>query len=162
VVGKGDFVVLAAEPAHLVGVDVMQIRRPLSESVPDFFRLMRRQFTPEEWLAIEASPESGEEERLHRFYQHWCLKESYIKATGIGLGLEGGLERLSFKSDPIFVATRAVGVAHGRATATLDVQPLAPPSWYLEETYLDPSHCVATILGPFSVRLSPVDWKSLF
>jgi phosphopantetheine--protein transferase-like protein len=182
---KGEYVVLAAEPAYLVGVDVMQVRHPLSESVADFFRLMRRQFTPVEWSEITGRSGSEEDKaaapvhtdeaaQLRRFYQHWCLKESYIKAVGVGLGLEGGLERLSFASDPDMAAladasssanatvapsgsggvpaSPLAGRVWGGARGTLDGADLAPPAWWLEEAFLDASHCVATILAPYHVR----------
>ena len=48
--------ILAAEAQRLVGADVMQIRRPLSDTVPQFFQLMRRQYTAQEWLDIETPP----------------------------------------------------------------------------------------------------------
>jgi len=44
-------VVLAAEPNHLVGVDVMRLSRP-REDVGRFFDLMDRQFTAAEWVQI--------------------------------------------------------------------------------------------------------------
>ena len=86
--------------AHMelpIGVDVMDIRRPMSGSVTEFFRLMRKQFTPREWADIDAAGVS-ERDRLHKFFHYWTLKESYIKAVGIGLGMD--LQRIEFVSDP--------------------------------------------------------------
>lgn len=54
--------VLATEVQHLVGVDVMHVRPPLSQSVSEFFRIMDRQFTRAEWQDI-GSP-ATEDERL--------------------------------------------------------------------------------------------------
>lgn len=68
--------------------------------VGEFFRLMRRQFTPDEWRTIEgegaAASGAGEDAAaLRSFYRHWCLKESFVKAEGSGLRWD--LQRISFK-----------------------------------------------------------------
>ncbi len=63
-----------------------------SKDLPRFFHLMRRQFTPREWEAIRVGEE--EEQQLRTFYRHWCLKESFVKADGGGLGWN--LQRLNF------------------------------------------------------------------
>ena len=49
---QGEYVVLAARGAGPVGVDVMDIRTPTRQSVPQYFALMQRQFTQSEWAAI--------------------------------------------------------------------------------------------------------------
>jgi hypothetical protein len=51
---QGDFVVLASDPHRLIGVDVMDARRPLHQNTGDFFRVMQKQFTPREWGQIRA------------------------------------------------------------------------------------------------------------
>ena len=111
---------------------------------------MQRQFTRTEWAAITAP--SREDEQLHMFYQHWCLKESYIKAVGVGLGLEGGLERLSFVADRHMAAPanrQPQFVCGCKASMTLDSIPA--PEWHIEQTYLDATHPVAVITGPLAV-----------
>jgi hypothetical protein len=64
---------LVSSPSHIIGVDVADIRRPNSQSVDEFFRLMKRQFTPAEWVSIKQP--ANELDRLHMFYRHWSLKE---------------------------------------------------------------------------------------
>ncbi len=50
---QGSYVVLAAETGSDVGVDVMDVR-PVSrgQTVTQYFALMRRQFTENEWLSV--------------------------------------------------------------------------------------------------------------
>lgn len=57
-----------------IGVDVERIR-PYSE------KLCRKVLSPEEWEAVQAA---GTPEL---FFRYWTLKESYVKATGIGLSV---------------------------------------------------------------------------
>jgi len=89
----GDWVVLASEPNHLVGIDVMKIEKRRSEATTDFFAAMENCFTNSEWKVIKQQSQN-EYEQLSQFYTHWTLKESYIKAVGIGLGFD--LQSCSF------------------------------------------------------------------
>lgn len=61
-----------------MGIDVEHIGRPAPLEVVDHF------FAPVEIAALRALPH-GEQQR--RFFDYWTLKESYIKAGGLGLGL---------------------------------------------------------------------------
>jgi len=90
---QGDFTVLAAEPLIQVGIDVMKTTYPSSSTVPAFFHTMRKQFTAYEWQTIKS--QKSEWKQLEVFYRHWCLKESYVKATGTGIGHD--LQALEFK-----------------------------------------------------------------
>ena len=78
-------------------------RHTTEEKRREFFRLMRRQFTVDEWNQIERPTFDGADEmsatlgnrQLAAFYRHWSLKESYVKAIGSGLNID--LQRLNFK-----------------------------------------------------------------
>lgn len=130
---QGDWVVLAAEPHDLVGVDVMKNELRPNTTADKFLCSMRNCFTDHEWLQIsEHAPAhdmdlgwnsgsfgldddtlfaaamsygtppvtaatqglSATEARLDPLFTLWCLKESFVKATGLGLSF--GLERTSF------------------------------------------------------------------
>ncbi len=79
-----------------VGVDVMRINDSHAlKNVPEFFRLMRRQFTAAEWAAIRSAGDAAPHLQLAEFYRHWCLKESFVKAEGTGLAWD--LQRLNFQ-----------------------------------------------------------------
>lgn len=80
--------VCAIAEGREVGVDVERVRsRPFSEIAEDFF-------APAEVRALRELPES---EREARFFQIWTLKESYIKARGMGLAIDLGLFHFELK-----------------------------------------------------------------
>jgi 4'-phosphopantetheinyl transferase len=64
---------------HEVGVDTELISR-----APTLLRLAPRVFAPNELAELHALPP---EQQLHRAVTLWTLKESYIKARGMGLAL---------------------------------------------------------------------------
>jgi 4'-phosphopantetheinyl transferase len=70
---------IAVSHEREVGIDVERIR-PL----PGLDDIVARYFAPKERRAFaRAAPE----DRLALFYRFWTLKEAYLKADGIGLGL---------------------------------------------------------------------------
>jgi 4'-phosphopantetheinyl transferase len=70
-----------------LGVDV----EDTAANRPNVLELAERFFSPSEAAALKALPV---ERQFDRFYDLWTLKESYIKARGMGLSL--GLSHLSF------------------------------------------------------------------
>uniref|UniRef100_A0A8C0SNC9 L-aminoadipate-semialdehyde dehydrogenase-phosphopantetheinyl transferase n=1 Tax=Canis lupus familiaris TaxID=9615 RepID=A0A8C0SNC9_CANLF len=66
-------------------------------SIPEFFHIMKRKFTNKEWETIRSFKD--EWTQLDMFYRNWALKESFIKAIGVGLGFE--LQRLEFDISPL-------------------------------------------------------------
>ena len=72
----GDLALCALDSAPL-GCDAAEI-------VPRDFRVARR-FAPEEQDALAALPD--DETRLRQFYRYWTLKESLMKATGLGFAM---------------------------------------------------------------------------
>ena len=78
--------------------------------------------------------------QLRKFYLHWALKESYIKAIGVGLGFE--LSRAEFR----FLA----GTSPVRENVQLFIDGVHQTRWsfYIHEP--DPEHCVVVGFGPFA------------
>ncbi len=74
-----ELVVLAITRDHDLGVDTEDV---LTRSPP--LEIADRFFAPEEVASLRALPADRQQER---FFQHWTLKESYIKARGMGLSL---------------------------------------------------------------------------
>jgi 4'-phosphopantetheinyl transferase len=88
-------IVLAITCLDAVGVDVETIQRQASDEVAS------RHFSASEFAALKSLPD-----RLkgRRFFELWTLKESYIKARGMGLAIP--LNKFSFDLDG---APRVVG-----------------------------------------------------
>jgi 4'-phosphopantetheinyl transferase len=177
---SGDYVVLAASVEHQIGVDVTDIRRPNSATIPEFFTLMTPQFTPNEWKQIKAAdggagaetgPETSsirssvesmllslgirdseqlEHEQLHHFHRFWSLKESYIKAVGVGL--QHDLQRLDFTTDAA-LQKDSTRVVEG---ATLKLDGVLNGAWVFHQCYLDEEHTVAVASCPFGSDAAPV------
>lgn len=133
-------VVCAVSVAHAVlGVDVEQACRDLA-----VLDLADRYFSAAETGALRALPASGQR---RRFLSIWTLKESYVKARGLGLSLPldkfsfflGAENRVAFEpEDPSQDATRW-------QFALLDI----PPS-YIVAVAAD------TDGAPLSLRFAPV------
>lgn len=130
------------ENVDAIGVDVMSLedkRFSSEEKIHDFFRLMTRQFTAEEWMQIKDPQQHDLNAQLATFFRFWTLKESYVKGHGHGLGWN--LQRLSFKVNPA-EASLVVGQISDNSQLYLDGE--LAEQWYFAETLLDPQHCVAT------------------
>ncbi len=72
-----------------VGVDVERIERQVTHEIPERF------FSPREVSDLRALPETDQHTV---FFDYWTLKESYIKARGLGLALP--LRHFSFVLAP--------------------------------------------------------------
>lgn len=83
---SGDLVVVGVAPANPLGVDAEHLARGT-----DTTRL-ERYFSPPEIEQLRALPAQA---RRLRFFELWTLKESYLKARGVGLRLP--LHALTFE-----------------------------------------------------------------
>ena len=97
---------------------------------------------------------------LHQFFWHWTLKESYIKAVGIGLGFE--LERAEFHcvidegcklqgkevKSLSHTQREQLEITRTCATASILIDNLPRDEWLFDLEYLDDEHIVATARGP--------------
>ena len=81
---------LAVTKGRELGLDIEAVREK-----SDLLGLARHCFSPRELAALTALPPS---EHGERFFALWTLKESYIKARGLGLSLP--LDSFSFVLDP--------------------------------------------------------------
>lgn len=115
----------------------------------EFFRQMDQCFTAREWAAIR-SPEQ-QAARLEQFMLNWVLKESYIKAVGIGLGLE--LQRMEFRIPASTPASSKLPASFPTPTSStgivLFLDSLQSPGWRFEQHKLDSKHVVAIAYGPY-------------
>ncbi|RLW08220.1 hypothetical protein DV515_00003336 [Chloebia gouldiae] len=109
-----------------------------SSSIPNFFHIMKRQFTETEWDVIKSM--SNEWMQLDMFYRHWALKESFLKAIGVGIGFN--LQRIEFNVSPLQLE---IGKVYKDTKMLLDGE--KEEEWTFEETRLDDNHHVAVALG---------------
>ncbi|GAB1293836.1 L-aminoadipate-semialdehyde dehydrogenase-phosphopantetheinyl transferase [Apodemus speciosus] len=139
---QGDYAVLAAEPELQVGIDIMKTSFPGRGSIPEFFHIMKRKFTKKEWETIRSF--SDEWTQLDMFYRHWALKESFIKAIGVGLGFE--MQRLEFDVSPL---NMDIGQVYKETRLILDGE--EEKEWAFEErrcleSKIDEHHFVAVAI----------------
>ncbi|CAM9607887.1 unnamed protein product [Lampetra planeri] len=145
---QGDFTVLAAELGHTIGVDIMKHQLRGRQTTEEFFRLMSRQFTPLEWRTIRSG--GSDWEKLGLFYRHWCLKESYVKGVGVGLGLN--LQRVEFR-----LGSPRVDVSAVTQDTRLFLDGAEDTGWLFQETMLDESHFVAVAVDRHSTVCQSVE-----
>ncbi len=100
---SGDLVACVVSKTIACGIDVESMR-----PVENLMRLARAVLAPQELEELRSRPPG---ERLAHFYEYWTLKESYIKARGLGLSLP--LRALDFRFEGAHLAgfetTAAVG-----------------------------------------------------
>lgn len=139
---QGNCAVLAGENGNAVkvGIDVMKLEYSGGKTLSDFFRIMTRHFSPHEWETIRGNHVTSDKQRLSMFCRHWCLKESYVKATGTGIAVD--LQEISFR-----IKTNNLTVGAVVTDTELFVNGSRLEDWNFEETLLDESHCVAVALN---------------
>jgi len=133
---QGAYAVIASEPHSRVGIDVMEIEFTRNKSTEEFFSTMDRQFTAKEWEAITRP--CDEWEQLSNFYRYWCLKESFVKAVGDGIGFS--LKRLEFQ------VNSALEYGLSASDTKIYIDGKLSEDWIFHETKLDTTHCVAVAL----------------
>jgi len=110
-------VVCGVTAAHeAIGVDAERSDRPV-----DYTALAARFFAPTEADDVRAQPP---ERRARRFFEYWTLKESYIKARGLGLRLP--LDQFAFDigHDKVGVSFTSPALDHTRwRFASVDAAP---------------------------------------
>ena len=130
---NGDMVAFASNPWPLkVGVDVMEIRPPGNRTILQFIGTFKSQFDPDEFAYIHSG--ETEHEKLHNFFRLWCLKESVIKATGTGLGLN--LARLKFS---IYEALKDSDII---TSSQVSLDACSDQSFSFEESLIDNDYCI--------------------
>lgn len=80
----GDYVAIASEPICLVGVDIVSFFTPEKETVLEFIQNFSTYFSSLEWDNIVKA--GSNDKILLEFHRYWCVKESFVKAIGTGVG----------------------------------------------------------------------------
>jgi len=148
----GELTVFAAEVCSSknveVGVDVMPLTNTRrEENVEEFLRLMKRQFTSEEWKQIRRTPseyDDGLTDTLKLLYRFWCLKESFVKAEGSGLAWD--LQRLSFNCTTLDLNCPPV-----TTDTSLKVDGTLLDKWQFQEHLLQPNHWAVVAVNSIGI-----------
>ena len=130
----GDFVVLVASTTRNIGVDVMEFFAPNNKSIPKFLDLMKNIFTASELVHIHSF--EAEWSQLRAFYRLWTLKESWVKATGVGIGKDIA-GQLDFR-----LKTKELSIGEHCCDSVLWMDNREVP-WCFDECLLDENHVVA-------------------
>jgi phosphopantetheine--protein transferase-like protein len=155
---QGSFSVLAGvvqkpvvDPTLKIGVDVMRIQYSGGKPLNEFFRLMNRNFSNDEWVNINRT--TKDRDRLKTFMRHWCLKESYVKNMGTGITVD--LRQISFR-----IRTPEIDSKHVVNNTLLELNGELNHDWMFEESQLDDEHCVAVSLNKSDVTSgTPVNFE---
>lgn len=132
-----------------IGVDVMKIEYNGGKPLSEFFRLMTRNFSSDEWKHIKSF--NSNTDMLHAFMRHWCLKESYVKNIGTGITVD--LSKLNFITHTDQLAPNGRVVIDTKLVASEQLL----NNFIFEESLIDNEHCAAVALQSDSSISEPHD-----
>lgn len=67
------------------------------------YKIAKHFFAPEEWDMLERSAAQGQDKKQEMFFRLWTLKESFMKAVGLGMGLSMKDFHFSIKENEVHV-----------------------------------------------------------
>lgn len=148
---QGKFTVLAGETSNVkLGIDVMKLEYTGGKRLSEFFRLMDSNFSPVEWAEIKNDAFTSESAQIAMFSRHWALKESYVKALGVGIVID--LKKIEFRTKSKLKENTVV-------TDTDLYINNVKQNWIFEESLLNSDHCVAVAIQNTNLSENP---KNLF
>uniref|UniRef100_A0A915IQ15 L-aminoadipate-semialdehyde dehydrogenase-phosphopantetheinyl transferase n=1 Tax=Romanomermis culicivorax TaxID=13658 RepID=A0A915IQ15_ROMCU len=155
----GDYVLVVCEnfsPSSMCGVDVMKIEIPTyKKTIDEYLDFMKSKFSRREFSTY--GNYSNDYDKLILFYRYWCLKESYLKATGTGI--HSKLSSLDFE-----VKTFDLPLDKTCRDTVLWIDGVKQ-LFTFEECWIDGNHFAAVCLSPVSTKdttkFTSVDLKFL-
>ncbi|KAG0357468.1 hypothetical protein BG005_003496 [Podila minutissima] len=167
----GDWVVLVGETSGdkgvKLGVDCMDFQEQVpGESFESFSACFHDQLTSKELAFMSDASVTSTNSQLRRFYRIWCLKESVVKALGVGIDFN--LKSFEFSVQEEDETLKPI------LSTTVQVREATPEfseeGWSFEEALLDKDHCYAIAIqsemaGCGSIsdgsEMQRLDWKTL-
>lgn len=136
----GEWVACGYEEGSSIGIDIVCYNDFISQSLPEIFNMFNKQLSLNEWNNVYSFKDKTTQ--LQKFLQLWCLKESYLKATGFGiykdlnsLDFQINIDSFSFEMQPV--------------KGILIDDYIPKPKWFFSMGHLDDTHCVTCALGPY-------------
>ena len=150
----GNFVGIASHMWALVGMDIVDMSTRVSwvSSLEEYITIYRKQLSDEEYDSILSFSEA--DEGYTHFYILWSLKEAYVKAIGVGIGVN--LKEVEF--DVKYDKDKAMC-----GTAFLKYKGRLSQDWKFDFFSLDTAHIMTIGVGPISAALETykvVAWPS--
>ncbi|KAF8953268.1 hypothetical protein BGZ52_000331 [Haplosporangium bisporale] len=177
----GDWVMLVGEASGdngvKLGVDVMDFQEQVpGESFETFSACFHDQFTSKELAFMSDASETASSassissitstnSQLRRFYRMWCLKESVVKALGVGIDFNLKSFEFSIQEDETIKPIMSTTVQVHEITPEFSKE-----GWTFEEALLDQDHCYAIamqseMVGCGSIsdgsEMQRLDWTTL-
>lgn len=128
----------------------MKIEYNGGKPISEFFRLMTRNFSSDEWKHIKSY--NSNVGKLEAFMRHWCLKESYVKNIGTGITVD--LSKLNFITSTELKPNEVV------SDTRLEHNGQLLSNFIFEESLIGNEHCVAVALRN-SPKQEPVAFQLL-
>lgn len=120
-----------------IGVDVMKMEYTGGKSLNEFFRIMNRTFSSDEWQYIKSRRD--EATQTAAFMRNWCLKEAFTK--NIGVGILTTLHRINFS-----IKSDCLSRSHVVVDSTVETDGDFNENWLFEESLIDDKHCAAVAI----------------
>ncbi|TFJ85737.1 hypothetical protein NSK_003241 [Nannochloropsis salina CCMP1776] len=142
----GEWVVLASEPFHAVGTDLVDVGdRPFEAMTAlEYLEHFKRHLTPAEWQGLRSVGRDGEASQYRAFYRVWAMKEAYVKAIGVGLSFP--VRRL--ECSVVDVGADLTGMEADGVEEELMMDGYIMTDWRLRLVSLPPSYLWCTAVGP--------------
>lgn len=138
----GDYIGIISNIKCLVGIDIVDVSTRASwvKSLREYVDIYKKQLSSNEIIYILDA--DSEEKGYTRFYILWGLKEAYIKAVGVGMGIS--LREAEFNVSP---SDDVSGHANLRLRGNTQSE------WQFKYFYVDDKHLAVVAIGPPSAAL---------
>ena len=152
----GKYVCIVSHPSLIVGADLMDLHTKHNcATAKEFFEMFSDQLLPSELNTVIKCP--NEDDQFTMFFVLWSLKESFVKAIGLGLGYN--LHDIEFsiifeKKDYALKQQQADKAdipddeSWLRGTAKAKIKGILRTDWNFDFCSLDSNHVMSIARGP--------------